>query len=102
MNINKFLCENSAIFGLFLDCTLIWALNLSSQFLMAHILGQLQAEKDLNPRFPLPRVILQPPYYYYIKHGLWYQMAFKKVISESLKNKVASFCEEISQAAHLN
>lgn len=80
MNINKLLCENSAIFGLFLDCTFIWALNLSSQFLMAHILGQPQAEKDLYPKLSLPRVILQPSRYY-IKHGLWYQMASKRVIS---------------------
>lgn len=72
MNINKFVCKNRAIVGLCLDSTFIWALNLSSQFLMVHIFGQRQAEKDPDPSFPLPRVMLQTPRYY-IKHGLWYQ-----------------------------
>lgn len=72
-NINKFVYKNRAIVGLCLDSTLIWAFNLSGQFLMAHIFGQPGAEKVLDPRFPLPRVMLQPPSNY-IKHGLWYKM----------------------------
>lgn len=45
MNINKFVYKNKAIVGLCLGSTLIWAINLSGQFLMAHIFGQPQAEK---------------------------------------------------------
>lgn len=68
---------------------------------MAHIFGQPQAEKDLDPRFPLPRVMLQPPSYY-IKHGLWYQMSFKRVTSAWVLEKQGRvFCEEVSQAADL-
>lgn len=40
MNINKFVYKNKAIVGLCLGSTVIWAINLSGQFLMAHIFGQ--------------------------------------------------------------
>lgn len=102
MNINKFVYKNRAIVGLCLNSALIWVLNLSGHFLMAHIFGQPQAERNLDPRFPLPRITLQP-LGYYSKHGLWYQMSFERVTSAwDFEKQGRVFCEEVSYALTSN